>query len=121
MFLFIVILGSVPSQLCNDVLLNTLQFQTNPLTCYASCLTSKSGLNAGSVPRCPTSQELGLCGFIAATNIQSKSGYSMWSCDVNGLPTSDPCGNSPTWLGLSCSGGAVTSISLNSIGLSGMV
>ena len=52
-------------------------------------------------------QDNALCGFIAATNIGSVSGYSMWTCTVNGFTSTNPC-SSPMWTGVSsCDNGYV--------------
>ena len=59
-----------------------------------------------------------MCDIIAATNIQSISGYSQWSCTTGGVTTTTPC-TSPVWNGLTCSGTTIISIYLGTIGLTG--
>jgi hypothetical protein len=69
----------------------------------------------------PTDQAI--CGFIAATNIASKSGYSLWSCNTLGRPITAACG-SPTWPGVTCVGGVsgnVTSVALTGLSISGTI
>lgn len=66
------------------------------------------GLQCHCVSAIPTPQEDVVCGF-ASTDIASSSGYEMWACDTDGLPTSDPCG----WPGITCGvSGEVTAINL---------
>ena len=67
---------------------------------------------------CPTNQEIGLCGLIAATNIQTISGYSQWSCTTGGYTSTAPC-TSPVWAGISCNGIDVVSISIGGVGVTG--
>ena len=45
----------------------------------------------------PSLQDQGLCGFIAATNIEIF--YSQWKCNSSGYTVSNPC----AWPGLTCS------------------
>ena len=54
-----------------------------------------------------TGQDNALCGFIAATDVKSISGYGNWICNTNGITTSDPC---IEWEGLACNGSSVESI-----------
>ena len=61
-----------------------------------------------------------MCDIIAATNIQSITGYSQWSCTTAGVTSTPPC-TAPMWAGLSCSGSTVISISAPSIGIVGTV
>lgn len=94
--------GEVPAELCAVSVLTGL-FMDGGLSCYAGCLTSVSPTTGGA-PKCaPSAQEVGLCGFIAATNVQSVSPYTDWACDVSGYPATDPC----AWDGIMCSGHAV--------------
>ena len=65
----------------------------------------------------PTEQDSGLCGIIAATNIQSVPGYSQWSCTSDGITAFDPC--ITLWPAASCNGYNVTSLSFYNIGFSG--
>ena len=61
-----------------------------------------------------------MCDIIAATNIQSISGYSQWSCTTGGFTSTAPC-TSPVWNGLVCTGNNVVSITLNNFGLTGIL
>ena len=54
-----------------------------------------------------------LCGFIAATSVQSVK--TMWSCSTNGLTSNDPC----TWSSVVCTNDVVVSIVLNGLQLTG--
>ena len=65
----------------------------------------------------PTAQDNGLCGIVAATNIQSI--YSNWSCTTAGSTTTNPC-TVPVWNGVGCSGNTVTQISVINV-LKGMI
>ena len=64
------------------------------------------------------SQDNGLCGLIAATNINGVTGYSQWACSSAGYTSSTPC-LSPMWPGVTCNGVNVVSIILENVGLSG--
>ena len=66
---------------------------------------------------CPTPQENAICSFIAATNIASISGYTMWSCTSDGITSTDPC--SPVWSGIGCNGSSIVRWDLSSVGLAG--
>ena len=66
----------------------------------------------------PTFQDNGLCGLIASTNIAALTTYSKWTCSNFGNTTSNPC--SPTWPGISCSGGFVANITIGNIALRGL-
>ena len=93
----------------------------NPLiTCAPLCLTTVSDrdLPSSLLETCPSSQDYALCAFVAATNIATRSGKTMWSCTSDGITTTDPC--SPLWSGSWCSGSSVVYIHLENIGLSGM-
>ena len=87
------------------------------MTCVPLCLSSVS---TRYIPTdiCIYPQENGLCELIAATNIQSISGYSQWSCSTSGYAVTTPC-LSPIWPGLTCSGINVMAIRIGSIGLTG--
>lgn len=62
-----------------------------------------------------TLQDTGLCGIVAATNIQSV--IPEWSCDADGNPDSNVC----SWSGLECNDNdEVISLSLVSYTLFGM-
>ena len=66
----------------------------------------------------PNYQEAALCGFIAATNIESISGYEEWSCTTSGIPSTDSCA-ATAWSGVTCDSGLVIDIGLNGFGLAG--
>ena len=68
---------------------------------------------------CVYPQDNGLCGLVAATNIQSIAGYSQWSCSTSGYTSSTPC-LSPVWPGITCTGSnVINSINIGGCGLSG--
>ena len=93
---------------------------SNPgVTCAPLCVSS---VTTHAVPStvCVYPQDNGLCGLIAATNIQSISGYSQWSCATAGYTSSTPC-LSPVWPGVSCSGITMVSLAVYSLGLSGIL
>ena len=112
-------------------------FTDNDLSCYASCLSDINDLQVDlSVFQCsehptsqPTSQptvfvsfqDIALCGFIAATDISTMDGKSVWSCTSNGVTSSDPCDSGSVWSGLTCDGMDISEISLGAIGLQGTV
>ena len=87
------------------------------LSCAPACVST---INAHYNPAgvCPINQDNGVCGLIAATNINIISGYSQWSCSTLGDTQSNPCA-SPIWSGVTCSGNNVVSINLYNVGLSG--
>ena len=128
--LFIILLlyfiGTIPQSLCNVTLLNALNIgngvNDNPgIACSLDCLTTiPNKLLPSLICHDPTSQEIALCSFIAATNIASKSGYNEWSCTSAGITKTDPC-SSPIWSGLSCSSGSIVSINLYYVHISGMI
>ena len=110
----------IPNNLCQNTNLLSVAFTISAhsgLTCAPLCLSSISS-NAPYIPStvCVYPQDNALCGLIAATNIQSVSGYSQWSCSTAGYTSTNPC----TWPGLSCNGMNVVSIYINNIGLSGI-
>ena len=59
-----------------------------------------------------------LCDIIAATNIQSISGYSQWSCTTAGVTSTAPC-TSPLWNGIACTGNSIIVVSISNNGLTG--
>ena len=65
---------------------------------------------------CPSFQDKAICGFIAATDIASKSGYDEWSCDADGYTLTDPC----SWTDLTCTGGYVSDIDIFNVQIGGM-
>ena len=92
---------------------------TNPgITCAPLCVSSVSSRYVPST-KCPSKQDQGLCGLIAATNIQTISGYSQWSCTAIGAPLTPPCTSSPVWNGLACAGNNAISLSVSNVGLTG--
>ena len=62
-----------------------------------------------------------ICSLIAATDVELY--YTMWSCDVDGQPITNPC--STQWTGLNCTNttdiGIITSISLDAVGINGTI
>ena len=112
------LLGTVPSELCNIGTLATFQFHANAgITCYAGCLSSVTTLQtSGTV--CPSAQDIGICGFIGATDIASIAGYGMWACNTTGVTTTDPC--TGPWTGVTCTAGVVDIVELANTGISGM-
>ncbi len=78
----------------------------------------------GSYPVCPSFQDNVLCGLVASTNIQSISGYSMWSCNSNGgmpITTTNPCLSGSIWVGITCTNNYVSSIAIYSLSLQGII
>lgn len=123
--------GILPSQLCTMTQLTSLYIwyaggsSTNPhITCTRSCLSTKTGMSyaPAGMSQCPTAMDIGLCAFIAATNIASISGYSAWQCTAAHTVVTLPCdGGTTVWTGVSCSStGDVMGIALNAVGISGM-
>ena len=119
-------IGTVPSSLCDIGALVDLYItysDTNPLiTCAPLCLTTVTYryLPTTLLGECPSSQDDAICSIIAATNIESISGYEEWSCSSDGLTSTDPC-SSPVWSGVTCSGTLIVSLALDTIDLTGMV
>ena len=89
------------------------------ISCAPLCLSSVPSGNL-FVPStvCVYPQDYGLCGLIAATNIQSTSGYGQWSCSNLGYTSTNPCAV-PVWPGLSCNGINAVSINFGSVGITG--
>jgi len=87
------------------------------ITCAPKCLTTVTTRNLPTV-YCQSFQDIGLCSFIAATNIASINSYSLWTCDTNGVTITNPC-VAPIWLGLTCSNGYASEFTLNSIAITG--
>ena len=112
--------GTIPFGLCYISGLTDLHISdggTNSgVSCAPYCLSS---VTTRVIPTtCAVSvQDTGLCGFIAATNIQSVR--TQWSCTTAGYTSSDPC--SPLWSGVTCAGSVVVSISVPSSGLTGLI
>ena len=113
----IVFVGAVPASLCQISLTSiALTFNdANPLlTCAYSCLTAATTFLPDGV--CTDA----LCGFIAATNIASITGYDEWSCSTYGATSTNPCADGSEWTGVSCSSAdVVDSIDVSSLGLTG--
>ena len=109
------IVGTVPTTLCNIPGLSHLDVTSSgntgmPCSFSPSCLSTVTTLTA---LMCPSFQDEALCGFIAATDIASKSGYDEWACTTYGITTSNPCElNGMTWDGIGCSEGYVSLISI---------
>ena len=108
------IIGSIPNSIC---LLSSLKYfyvtnsgSNSGLICAPYCLTSVTNRTVPSTV-CVYPQDTGLCGLIAATNIQSLS--SQWSCTTGGYTTTFPCTPYYAWSGLSCSGVNVVSVSFS--------
>ena len=116
--------GTVPSSLCKIPSLQYIDIPSGDsnslVTCAPLCLTTVTQriLPSTVLDTCPSFQDNALCGFIAATNIQNISGYSNWSCSVNGTTTSNPCVG---WYGIYCNGNSVSSIWSSFAGLTGNV
>ena len=115
------IVGTVPSTLCDITGLTKLHitiYGTNPLlTCAPLCLTTVTtrSLPSTVVETCPSAEDDGLCGFIAATNIASISNYDEWSCTTDGVTSTDPCAGGSVWTGIEC----VNFIQLSSLSITG--
>ena len=86
------------------------------VTCAMWCITTVTTRYIPSLCA-PTFQDVSICGMIAATNVASKTGYSMWTCNVLGYAATNLC--SAPWAGIACSSGFVSSITLNSLSLKG--
>ena len=104
LFLFLwYVIGSVPSSICQITQLHkfdiSLSHGNAGISCAPTCVSSVPILNVPSAI-CPSNQSVGLCGFIAATNIHNISGYSQWSCTTTGVTTTNPC----SWSGITCDG-----------------
>ena len=112
-----ILIGEVPSELCAISGLTLLSASGNSgIFCSYLCLTTVTQI---TLP--PTSaQDDGLCGFIAATNIDSLTGYDEWQCTSDGVTSTDPCVGGSEWTGVTCSSsGTVTDLNLADIGLGG--
>ena len=111
------LLGTVPSELCDIGTLATFVFQNNAgITCYADCLSFVTTLaTSGTV--CPSVQDIGICGIIAATDIASITNYDEWACTTSGFTLTDPCAG--PWTGITCTAGVVDYVYLHTKGISG--
>ena len=113
-----VYIGAIPSEICRIPGLTRLfVLSNNGITCAPSCLSTVPSKTLPSTT-CPSIQDIGLCGMIAATNIHAQSGYSQWNCTTLGKTVTNPC-TAPVWNGLACGGNNVTSIVIVSVGLTG--
>ena len=117
-------IGTVPSSLCGIATLTLIHISNSGnslVTCAPLCLTTVTDSNLPStvLETCPSAQDDALCGFIAATNIESISTHTLWSCTSDGLTSADPC--SPVWSDITCSGSSVVNLDLNTISLTGMI
>ena len=113
--------GMIPSSVCGMPSLGDFEVtktSTNPgITCAPVCLSSVAITDVPTTT-CPTGQDYGLCGFIAATNIVNIVGHSVWTCTTLGTTSTNPC--SPVWGGLNCDGyGNVIGIVLGGINVVG--
>ena len=115
-------IGTIPSTICLLTALADFEVinggSNHGVTCAPYCISSVA-LNVVPAAICVYPQDNGLCGLIAATNIHNISSYSQWSCTTAGVAATLPC-LSPVWPGLTCSSGNIISISLHTIGLSGI-
>ena len=39
----------------------------------------------------PSAQDIGICGRVASTTIESTAVYPTWSCNSYGIPITNPC------------------------------
>jgi Leucine-rich repeat (LRR) protein len=114
--------GTVPVQMCGQQLLSSLSFRGDAgLYCYHDCLSTVASLDAGAVPRCPTSQDVAICSFVAATNIYSLTNpfLSEWLCSSVGSTVTDPCLSGAEWTGILCDNGTIVDIALSFMGVTG--
>lgn len=112
-----IFIGYISSNLCTMSNLNTLYFnENNQLSCYSNCLNTISNKNYGTVRNgCATNQDIAICSFIAATNINSI--FSQWSCTTAGIVSTNPCDSnmgSSVWQGILCINDEIFSIMLSS-------
>ena len=112
--MFHTFIGPIPNSVCLQTRLNHLFVSIGDagVTCAPLCLSS-IGFAVKSIPVavCPSNQDYGLCGLVAATNIPTVSGYGLWNCTNLGFAI-NPC-LPVTWPGLNCVGNNVTSFVLN--------
>ena len=102
-------------------LLRITESASNPLvTCAPLCLTTVTDRNLPTtmLETCPSAQDGAMCSLIAATNIESISTHTMWSCNTDGVTSTDPC--SPLWTGITCSGSSIVNIDLGSVSVTGI-
>ncbi len=117
--------GTVPASLCGIENFNYdgLYLYESGLSCYADCLSSLMEMVHfnidGNAQRCSYYQDSALCGFVAATNIDTV--YEEWSCDANWKTTTDPCGDGEigSWRGIECVDGLISSLVLSSVPIHG--
>jgi len=61
-----------------------------------------------------------ICDFVAATNINSISGYEGWQCTSDKKPLTDPCIDHTSWFDLICRyDGCISVLSLSSVNIKG--
>lgn len=85
---------------------------------YGNIMISKRPLHR--VLPLSSGTQTALCALVAATNVGAFR--PTWSCTSSGTVTTQPCsGGTSVWACVTCSGGDVTSISLNGIGLTGFL
>ena len=112
-------LGTIPDTLCNASLQYFYAYDNPNISCYADCLKSINTFRVDYIPTCngvPPSnqsfQDIGLCGIIGSTYIETYYS-SIWNCNIYGTTTTNPC--TASWPAISCnSDGYVSSISFPS-------
>ena len=114
-------IGAIPDTFCQltslDSFLLTSGAGNAGITCAPTCVSLVVTRVLPSTT-CPSNQDIGLCGMMTATNIQSITGYSQWSCTTAGITSTTPCA-SPVWNGLACTGSSIISVTVGNIGLTG--
>ena len=58
--------------------------------------------------------------YVALTALYEATDGAAWISNTNWLSSSDPC-SAPTWTSVTCSGSAVTGLSLTGVGLAGTI
>lgn len=109
--------GTIPYSFCNLTRLSVLTVPLPSAACYPACLNSITNKNFDVANICtPSHQDIALCSFIAATNIQIIK--SEWSCNNLGFTNTNPC--LPFWSGISCNiNNSIININLQSFNLVG--
>lgn len=108
--------GQIPSELCSNTALNSIDVTGTSISCIPSCLYKNSILMVDpSVQQCPGPQDVALCALTAATSISSL--WMDWQCSTVGMPLTQPC-DAP-WTGLECNQGLVVGIDIPSFGITG--
>lgn len=117
-------IGTIPNEFCSLTAITNLNIAGNQLTCYPPCLSSLSATqfqrDVTAVSGCTAEQNIGICAFIAATNIGNIK--TEWSCTAAGVVTTNPC-NSPRWSGITCVSGStiISNINLMDMGIIGIL